>query len=42
MITLYIAEENIFAVIVYKLSVQKEYENVIFKTALKSVANKGL
>ena len=37
MISLYIAEENIFAVIVYKLSVQKEYENVIFKTA-----NKGL
>ena len=42
MITLYITEENIFAVIDYKLSVQKKYEKVIFKTALKSVANKEL
>ena len=34
-IILYIVENNIFAVIVYKLSVQKKYENVILKNALK-------
>ena len=31
-----------FVVIVYKLSVQKKYQNVILKTALKFMANKEL
>ena len=34
MIMLYIVEENIFAVIVYKFLVQKKYQNVISKAAL--------
>ena len=34
--------KNLFAVIVYKISVQKEYQNVILKTALKLMANKEL
>ena len=42
MIIHYIVEENIFAVIIHKLLVQKKYENVIFKIALKLVVNKGL
>ena len=40
MIIRYIVEENIFAGIVYKILVQKEYYNVILKTALKLMANK--
>ena len=34
MIMLYIVEENIFVVIVYKFLVQKKYQNVISKAAL--------
>ena len=40
MIIRYIVEENIFAGIVYKILVQKEYYNVILKTALKLMVNK--
>ena len=42
MIIHYIVEEHIFVVFVYKLSVQKEYQNVIFKTALKSMAKEHM
>ena len=42
MIIVYIAEKNIFAVIVCKLLVKKKYQNVILKTALNLLANKGL
>ena len=42
MIIVYIVEENIFAVIVYKFLVQKKYQNVILNIALKLMANKGL
>ena len=35
-------EEGIFAVIVYKLLEQQMYQNIILKTALKSMTNKGL
>ena len=41
-IVLYIAEENYFVVIVYKLSVQKKYKKFILKAALKFMASKGL
>ena len=34
--------KNIFPVIVYKLSVQKMYLNIMLKIALKLMANKGL
>ena len=37
-----IVEEKIFAVIVYKLLVQKKYKNVILKTILKLMASKEL
>ena len=40
---LYTIEKKIFfAVVLYKLLVQKKYENVILKTALKLMANKIL
>ena len=42
MIIHYIEEENIFAVIVNKLFVQKKYSNVILKIASKLMVNKGL
>ena len=42
MIMLYIVEKNIFAIIAYKLLVQKKYSNVILKTSIKLMANKGL
>ena len=42
MIILYITEENIFVVIIFKLTVQNKYYNVILKTALKLKANKEL
>ena len=42
MIILYIVEENIFVDIVYKLLVQKKYQKVILKTALKLMGNKEL
>ena len=35
-------EENIFFGLVYKLLVQKKYQKVILKTALKLMANKEL
>ena len=35
----YIVEENIFAVIVYKLLVQKKYSNMVLKTVLKLMTN---
>ena len=35
-------EKNFFAVIVYKLLVQKKFQNVILKTILESMANKKL
>ena len=38
----YILEKNIFAVIVYKLSVQKKYQNAILKAALELVVDKRL
>ena len=41
-IILYIMEKNVFAVIVYKLSVQKKKQYVILKIFLKSMVNKGL
>ena len=41
-IILYIAEENYFVVIVYKLSVQKKYKKFILKAVLKFMASKGL
>ena len=34
-------EKNIFDVIVYKLLVQKKYENIVLKIASKLMANKG-
>ena len=42
MIIYYMVEENIFAVIVYKLVVQKKYQNVILMTDLKLMSKKGL
>ena len=42
MIILYIAEENIFVVIVYMPSLQKTFESVILKIALKLMINKQL
>ena len=42
MIIYYIVEENIFVVIIYMLSLQKKYENVILKIALKLMENKRL
>ena len=42
MIIPYIMEENIFADIVYKLSVQKKYSYFKLKISLKLVVNKGL
>ena len=42
MIILYIAKQNYFVVIVYKVSVKKEYKNFILKAALKFMASKGL
>ena len=42
MIILYITEENIFVVIIFKLTVQNKYYHVILKTALKLMANKEL
>ena len=42
MVILYIVEENVFVVIVYKLLVQKKYKIAILKTALKLMANKIL
>ena len=42
MIIYYTVEENIFVVIVYMLSLQKKYENVILKIALKLMENKRL
>ena len=42
MIANYIVEENIFVVIVYKLSEQQIYWLVSLKAALKLVINKGL
>ena len=39
MIMLYIEEENIFVVIIYKLLVRKKYLSIILKTALELVAN---
>ena len=38
----YILERSIFVVIVYKLSDQKKYQNVILKAALNLIAKKGL
>ena len=38
----YIMGKIIFVVLLYKLLVQKKYENVILKTALKLMANKEL
>ena len=38
----YMEEENIFVVIVYMLSVQKECESIILKIALKLMVNKRL
>ena len=35
-------EEGIFVVIVYKFLEQQMYQNIILKTALKSMTNKGL
>ena len=35
-------KKNIFAVIVCKLLVQKNYQNVILRIDLKLMANKGL
>ena len=42
MTILYMVEGNIFPVIVYKLSAQKKYLNVILKIALKLMVNKVL
>ena len=42
MIIYYMVEEKIFAVIVYKLVVQKKYQNVILMTDLKLMSKKGL
>ena len=42
MITHYIMEESIFDAIICKLSVQKKYYNVMLKTALKLILEKGL
>ena len=42
MIILYNAEENIFVVIVYMPSLQKTFESVILKIALKLMVNKRL
>ena len=39
---MYNMEENIFVIIVYKLSAQKKYQSVILKTALKLTVNKAL
>ena len=41
MIIYYIDEENIFGVVIYKLSVQKKYSNVILNIALKLMVNKS-
>ena len=38
----YTVEEGIFVVIVYKFLEQQMYQNIILKTALKSMTNKGL
>ena len=38
----YIVEENTFAFIIYKYLVQKKYQNVKLKAALKLMINKGL
>ena len=38
----YIMGKIIFVVLLYKLLLQKKYENVILKTALKLMANKEL
>ena len=38
----YPVEDNIFALIVYKLLVQKKYQNVMLKIALKVMLNKRL
>ena len=42
MITHYIVEENIFVANVYKLLEQQAHWNVMLKTALKLMVNKGL
>ena len=42
MIILYIVEENIFVVTIYKLLVQKKYGKVILKTVLKLMSNKEI
>ena len=41
-ITLDIIEINIFVVIVSKFLLQKKYQNVILKTALKMMLSEGL